>query len=183
MHSVQHSRMARTLIFQQHPDIFYSRFHRQLVKHCKDCIRDGVIPAVRPNGTSDTRWENDPFFMAMLESLVREFGLRVYDYTKIPNRKNVPDWYDLTFSYSGVRGFQPFVQRAIDAGERIAVVFRNRAMVERLLEIGGSFLGLPVVDGDDTDVRFLDPKGVVVALYAKGKARHDKSGFVVDLLV
>jgi hypothetical protein len=41
------------------------------------------------------------------------------------------------------------------------------------------FLGLPVVDGDDTDIRHLDPRGAIVALYAKGKARRDQSGFVV----
>jgi hypothetical protein len=38
------------------------------------------------------------------------------------------------------------------------------------------------VDGDDSDLRFLEPQGVVVALYAKGKARLDTSGFVVGAL-
>jgi hypothetical protein len=38
---------------------------------------------------------------------------------------------------------------------------------------------LPTIDGDRDDMRFLDPKGVVVALYAKGKAKQDQSGFVV----
>ena len=65
------------------------------------------------------------------------------------------------------------------AGERIAVVFRNRATVDAMLAAGETFLGLPVVDGDDSDIRHLDPRGAVVALYAKGKARQDKSGFVV----
>jgi len=36
------------------------------------------------------------------------------------------------------------------------------------------------VDGDDSDIRHIDPQGVVVALYAKGKAKKDTSGFVVD---
>ena len=35
-----------------------------------------------------------------------------------------------------------------------------------------------VVDGNETDLRFLDPKGVIVALTATGKARKDKGGFV-----
>ena len=43
-----------------------------------------------------------------------------------------------------------------------------------------SFRGLPTVDGDKNDLRFLDPKGVAVALYAKGKAKHDTSGFVQE---
>jgi hypothetical protein len=57
-----------------------------------------------------------------------------------------------------------------------AVVFRNRAMVEREL------LKERTIDGDITDMRFLDPQGgYVVALYAKGKAKRDNSGFVVDV--
>jgi hypothetical protein len=54
----------------------------------------------------------------------------------------------------------------------VAVVFHKRE------EIPASFRGWPVVDGDDTDVRHIEPDGVVVALYAKGKAKHDTTGFV-----
>ncbi len=35
--------------------------------------------------------------------------------------------------------------------------------------------------GDKTDLRFTDPKGVIVGLYAKGKAKQDASGFVVRM--
>jgi hypothetical protein len=41
------------------------------------------------------------------------------------------------------------------------------------------YLGRKVIDGDETDLRFLDPKNSIVGLIAKGKARHDQSGFVV----
>jgi hypothetical protein len=54
----------------------------------------------------------------------------------------------------------------------MAVVFRG--------ELPETFRGLPVIDGDKDDLRFLDPKGVVVGLKAKGSAKHDKSGFVID---
>jgi len=39
-------------------------------------------------------------------------------------------------------------------------------------------LGRTVFNGDESDLRFLDPKGVVVRLYAKGKAKKDETGFV-----
>jgi hypothetical protein len=100
-------------------------------------------------------------------------SLKFYDYTKISNRRNIPANYDLTYSYSGVAGYQKYVQIALSAGMRIAAVFRNRA------EIPSSFMGLDVVDGDDSDLRHLDPLGVIVALYAKGKAKRDLSGFVI----
>ena len=41
-----------------------------------------------------------------------------------------------------------------------------------------SYNGRPVFNGDESDLRFLDPKNVVVGLYAKGKAKKDTSGFV-----
>jgi hypothetical protein len=53
------------------------------------------------------------------------------------------------------------------------VVFRNA--------LPATFLGLPVINGDESDIRPYDPRGVVVGLKAKGSAKHDTSGFVVDL--
>lgn len=180
MSSVMCSRVMRTLIVQQYPEVFLKQLRKELVAHCKACARDGVVPAYRPNGTSDIRFERWEAWGKLMRELVADYGLRVYDYTKIPNR-NVPAWYDLTYSYSGSIGYRPFVDRAIANGERLAVVFRTRDMVQRLLDNGGTFNGLKVVDGDDTDVRFYDPKNCVVALYAKGDAKRDQSGFVVDI--
>ena len=59
-----------------------------------------------------------------------------------------------------------------DTGINAAVVFRDK--------LPKTFKGLPVIDGDKDDLRFLDPEGVVVGLKAKGKAKRDKSGFVID---
>ena len=59
---------------------------------------------------------------------------------------------------------------------RIATVFRS------VKHIPDNFLGLPVVSGDNSDIRHLDPQGHIVALYAKGKAKTDKSGFVIDTI-
>jgi hypothetical protein len=63
---------------------------------------------------------------------------------------------------------------ALANGANVAVVFRTSKYPEK-------FLGVPVVDGDENDLRFLDPKNVVVGLYAKGKARKDTSGFVREV--
>jgi hypothetical protein len=56
----------------------------------------------------------------------------------------------------------------------LAVVFRG-TMPEK-------FLGRKVINGDKDDLRFLDPKNVVVGLKAKGKARKDNSGFVIEMV-
>jgi hypothetical protein len=54
------------------------------------------------------------------------------------------------------------------------VVFRAAA------SIPDTFKGMTVVSGDNSDVRHLDDNGVIVGLYAKGAAKRDTTGFVVN---
>lgn len=178
MNSVMLSRLRKTLYFNQHSRAFMLQLAAEIAALEKRAKREKWKLVVRLNGTSDIRWES--IQVNGRANIMEAFpAVQFYDYTKIANRRGVPANYDLTFSYSGVPAYAPFVRQAIANGERIAVVFRNRATVESMLANGESFMGLPVVDGDDSDIRHRDPKGAVVALYAKGKARHDTSGFVV----
>lgn len=178
MSSVMLSRLRKTLYFNQFRELFMAQLAAEIAALAAKADRDGFKLVVRPNGTSDIRFENIPVKGAA--NIMALFpNVQFYDYTKIANRRNIPANYDLTFSYSGVAAYQPFVKKAVANGERIAVVFRSRDIVDAMLANGDTFLGLPVVDGDDSDIRHLDPKGAVVALYAKGKAKHDFSGFVV----
>ena len=178
MNSVMLSRLRKTLFFNQYPELFMQQLHNELIRERAKAKRKGYKLIVRLNGTSDIRWENIAVsgYANIMQALP---DITYYDYTKLANRKNVPANYDLTFSYSGVPAYAPFVQKAVANGERIAVVFRDRAIVERMLANGETFLGLPVIDGDNSDIRHIEPKGVIVALYAKGPARKDQSGFVV----
>jgi hypothetical protein len=128
-----------------------------------------MVPMVRLNGTSDIRWEREA------PEVFAEFpSVQFYDYTKIPTRRDLPANYHLTFSYSGANErYREFWRAAVDAGLNVAVVFRK--------DLPDTFLGLPVVNGDESDIRPYDPTGVIVGLKAKGKAKRDVSGFVVDL--
>ena len=63
---------------------------------------------------------------------------------------------------------------ALKTGANLAVVWRTQDAIPE------TFLGRKVIDGDKDDLRFLDPAECVVALYAKGAAKHDTSGFVID---
>jgi hypothetical protein len=103
--------------------------------------------------------------------------VQFYDYTKIPTRHSVPSNYDLTFSYSGVKTFLAVYEKAKlnPTFKRFAVVF------DKIANIPAKFDSMAVVGGDNNDLRFLDGSGVV-ALYAKGKAKKDTSGFVVRLV-
>ena len=179
MNSVMLSRLRKTLYFNQYREQFMHQLQNELIRERAKAKRRGYKLIVRLNGTSDIRWENVNIGYAYTNIMQALPDIQFYDYTKLANRKHIPANYDLTFSYSGVEAYQPFVAKAVANGERIAVVFRNRAIVNAMLANGDTFLGLPVVDGDDTDIRHLDPKGAIVALYAKGPARRDQSGFVV----
>lgn len=178
MSNVHLGRLRKTLAYMSDRARFMAQIHAELRTLRRTCARKDLDLLVRLNGTSDIRFEAIPV-AGHGNIMLANPDIQFYDYTKLPNRKGIPANYDLTFSYSGMAGFAPHVAVARNAGMRIAVVFRNRATVARMLANGETFQGLPVVDGDDSDIRHLDPMGAVVALYAKGKAKKDTSGFVV----
>jgi hypothetical protein len=133
-----------------------------------------MIPLVRPNGTSDITYEN--LIVLDNKNLFQLFpDVQFYDYTKHPSRKldgKTADNYDLTFSFSAITPKPISIKGLTNPNNsRVAVVFQKKE------DIPKSFRNWTVVDGDDTDVRHIEPKSVVVALYAKGKAKRDFSGF------
>jgi hypothetical protein len=188
--SVKNARIRKTKFFAEDPNTFLNEIALDIYRLENKAKKLQSIPLVRLNGTSDILWEKQSFTLTVetakkidkdpghYENIMSLFShIQFYDYTKIAARENLPFNYDLTFSYSGVHSFQREVQKAIDKGMRIAVVFRNKHTIPN------EFLGMKVVNGDETDLRHLDPNGVVVSLYAKGKAKKDDSGFVVDVAV
>ena len=177
MSNVAQGRLNKSIWFINEQATFMS----QLVDNVKQLInkakKQNKKPLIRLNGTSDIRWENISFTYdgIFYENIFAMFpAVQFYDYTKIANRKDIPANYDLTFSYSGVLAFQPYVNKAVKAGMRVAVVFRSSAIIPT------TFRGMECVNGDNSDIRHLDAQGVVVALYAKGKGKTDTTGFVVD---
>jgi hypothetical protein len=174
--SIQRARIAKTRRFFEDREAFMADIVRSIRSIGKQAVKKGMTPLIRLNGTSDIRWENVPVTLdgVTYDNLMLAFpDLQFYDYTKIANRKNIPSNYDLTFSYSGVSAYQPFVAKAQKSLMRIAVVFRHEK------QIPTSFLGMECIGGDNSDVRHIEPGNVVVALYAKGPAKRDQSGFVV----
>jgi hypothetical protein len=175
--SVQIARIAKTRLFFENREYFMQCVVFSVRALIRKAGRMGLTPLVRLNGTSDIRWETIPVTIDGIEhkNIFEAFPeIQFYDYTKIANRKGIPENYDLTFSYSGVMSYQSYAKQAIDAGMRVAVVFRSFDVIP------SRFIGLPVVPGDNSDIRHLDPQGSIVALYAKGKAKKDTSGFVID---
>lgn len=184
--SIQKARIAKTIRFFEDRDNFMADIVKsihgliKLSRKQRRAKNGRFVKAyqvlVRLNGTSDIRWELIPVTIdgVTYANLMLAFpDIQFYDYSKIVNRRDLPENYDITFSYSGVKAFQPFVSKAQKALMRIAVVFRHAA------DIPKSFIGMECIGGDNSDVRHIEPQNVVVALYAKGPAKRDQSGFVV----
>lgn len=172
MSSVQLGRARKTSWFAQDRAGFMRQLALDIASFAVYCQKKGVKACVRLNGTSDIRWELIPVngYSNIFEA---NPSVQFYDYTKIANRKVKADNYHLTWSYSGAsEAYAKGADIAKANGMNIAVVFRGK-------DYPKEYLGLTTVSGDNDDLRFLDPKGVVVALYAKGKAKKDTSGFVV----
>ena len=173
---IQQARIRKTKLFFENRNEFMALLYADIVKAIKQSAKLGLIPVFRLNGTSDLSWEKYPVKMAgiVYSNIFEAFpNVQFYDYTKVLGRKVVGiNNYNLTFSAAD--GNQIDIIRAKAQGYNIAVVFG----LKKTEPMPDSYLGLPVFNGDESDLRFLDPKQVVVGLYAKGKAKKDTTGFV-----
>lgn len=163
--AVQEARKRKTRFFAQDKAGFLAALQQDIAKAIKHATKKDMIPVFRLNGTSDIAWEK--------HGIIQSFpDVQFYDYTKIPGRKvKHLSNYHLTFSQAD--GNEADVAKAMKNGMNIAVVFRKK--------LPTTYLGRAVIDGDESDLRFLDAENVIVGLKAKGKARKDTSGFVVDV--
>ena len=166
--NVKDARLRKAKLFNENRGEFMAQLIDDINKLKRQAKKKNLQPVVRLNGTSDIEWENIRVGEYTIFDLFPD--LQFYDYTKNPNRKNLPANYDLTFSYSGVESFIKFNRQALSNNMRIATVFKI---------MPSEFLGRQVINGEDSDARFIEDKNLVIGLKAKGKARYDKTGFVV----
>jgi hypothetical protein len=175
---VRNGRINRTRWFFEGRDSFMATIVRDVERLVRKAKREKLIPAVRLNGTSDIAWEKIKVVRHGItyRNLMTAFPeVQHYDYTKIAGRHAavaLPN-YHLTFSLA--EDNDAAARIAIDNGYNVAVVVNTKRSEVKPASWGG----YPAINGDDSDVRFLDAKGGhVVLLTAKGKARYDNSGFV-----
>jgi hypothetical protein len=173
---IQEARKRKTRLFFENRGTFMGRLVADIERAIRQSAKQGLIPVFRLNGTSDLSWEKYPVVRGGIEygNIFLAFSeVQFYDYTKVLGRKvSGISNYHLTFSAAD--GNDSSVVRAINAGMNVAVVFG----VPKTQALPVAYAGRAVFNGDDSDLRFLDPRGVVVGLYAKGKAKKDTSGFV-----
>ena len=170
MSNVQSRRLAKTDRFHNDKNAFLSDLIWSIKRVERAAKREGLTPCIRLNGTSDINWQAIKIDGLTLFEVFPH--IQFYDYTKIPQTSNYKN-YHLTFSYSQAnKQYNKSIAKAIKLGMNIAVVFRD--------VFPKTFLSYNVINGDDSDLRFLDKEKSVIALRAKGKAKKDSSGFVID---
>ena len=170
--AIQKARIRKTKMFYEQRQDFMLALKKDIELAIKQSKKLGLIPVIRLNGTSDLSWEK--YDMIPGQNVFECFpDIQFYDYTKILGRK-VKGIANYNLTFSAADGNDADVYSAISQGYNIATVFG----IKKTLPMPETYMGRPVFNGDESDLRFLDPKGVVVGLYAKGKAKKDTSGFV-----
>ena len=162
---IQKARIRKTQYFFNNRAEFMKDLYADICKGIRLANKLGLEPVFRLNGTSDLSWEK--YEMTEGKNVFDVFaGIQFYDYTKVLGRKvKHIENYHLTFSKAD--GNDSDVAEALMQGMSVVAVY------DKIPE------GVP--SADETDLRFLDPKGIMLGLKAKGRAKKDYSGFVIRL--
>jgi hypothetical protein len=189
--AIQRARIARTRLWAENRYEFMVQLVKEIAAFVKRAERKGLTPCVRLNGTSDILWERqgltgkEPGSWPLPAYTIFDRFPRVqfYDYTKLPGRllqANFPANYHLSLSWSGRNHtYQGHVERIARASGAPLVVVTLRGFAcdhDLLPQVGAHH----IVNGDLNDLRFLDPPHSLVVLRAKGAAKREFNGFVLQ---
>lgn len=179
MSTVISGRTRKTELFLSDSELFLrqldSEIEENLIKN-----KGKFITVVRLNGTSDISWEKYRIFDG--KNIFEKWGdIQFYDYTKNWKRfeNELPKNYHLTFSRSESNHAK--AMELLERGYNVSMVFSK---------LPTSYEGYKVINGDESDLRFLDERGVIVGLRYKkmtGKGGAEKnieairSGFVIEI--
>ena len=172
--NVQNARIEKTRLFFKDKAVFLSQLIKEITAAIKSAEKQNLTAVFRLNLTSDLPWEKIKLNGKSVFDLFPQ--VTFYDYTKSPERMttflagDMPKNYHLTFSKSETNG--AIAESILKSGGNVAMVFRK--------SLPAKWLGVDVINGDETDLRFLDGAGKIVGLVEKGKAKKDESGFVIE---
>jgi len=167
------SRKNKIAYFMRDRQAFLSEACYHISKLKDQALANDLKLAIRLNGSTDIAWEGirDSEGLTIFDHFPT---IQFLDYTKNARRfkRKLPANYHLTFSRSETN--EEACKTLLAQGHNVAVIFAHGLPVKRKL------WGARIIDGDKHDLRFLDPKGVIVGLSPKGhKAKRDMSGFVL----
>ena len=161
---IQKARIRKTQLFFNERDAFMLDLYKDIQKAIKFAERQGLTPVFRLNGTSDLSWEKYTVGTTDMNLFQLFPTVQFYDYTKVLGRK-VAQYKNYHLTFSKADGNDSDVAEALFQGMSVVAVY--------------DAIPAGVPSADETDLRFLDPKGVMLGLKAKGRAKKDYSGFVI----
>jgi hypothetical protein len=172
------SRIKKTKAFYEQRETFMELLIKEIESARQSAKRKNMEFAVRLNGTSDL---SPLLFCYKGKNILEIFpDVQFYDYTKVPTRFNVSDKYsnyDVTFSFDGYNWDE--CEKALARNEKVAVVFEH--------ELPTTYKKYRVINANDSDTRFLDPKGTIMGLhyhptghdYVNGKYIRPNTKFII----
>jgi len=163
---IQKARIRKTNYFFADRDGFMKDLYQDIVKAKRFAEKQGLTPVFRLNGTSDLSWEKYTVGTTDMNIFQLFPTTQFYDYTKVLGRK-VAHLANYHLTFSKADGNDADVARALAQGLSVVAVYDE--------------IPAGVPSADETDLRFLDPRGTMLGLKAKGRAKKDYSGFVIRL--
>lgn len=172
--NVKNARINRTEYYLADKERFCLQLASELVKINKTAKKRGEQVAIRLNGTSDLDFIYLLQKYAQLNPFILE-QLIYYDYTKILGKvKKYKDQSRYILTFSRAEDNHSEAIEALQLGANVSAVF-NGSLPEY-------YEGYKVIDGDESDIVMIYNKGAVLGLKAKGQAKKDNSGFVINTL-
>ena len=167
--AINNARVRKTRAFFEDRQLFMDVLIQEIEKARRLARKKRMKFAVRLNGTSDLSplmFRDERTGKNILDIFPR---VQFYDYTKVSSRFQLAARYknyDLTFSFDGHNWDAS--ERFLRQGGKVAVVFRN----QKRLPV--SFKGWKVVDGNEYDMRYMDPPSSIVGLHYHVTANNYK---------
>jgi hypothetical protein len=164
-------RAKKTRLLIEQPNFFMNWLIAEIKAQKVLAEKDGFYFSIRLNGTSDVDWADIKLNGKNIFEIFPT--IQFYDYTKNHNKfKTYVKNYHLTMSYTG-RNWQ-VCEMLLQQNKNVAVVFD----VKKGKPLPETFNGYKVVDGDITDYRPNDGKGVIVGLRWKVIANKEVNDYV-----
>ena len=171
--NVQTARINKTNFYIYDKEMFVLKLASEIIKETNKAKKNKEKIAFRLNGTSDIDFIYLLQKYAQLNIEDLKENAVFYDYTKILGKvKKYKNYTNYHLTFSRAEDNNSIAEVALNDGANVAIVFRNG--------LPRFWRGYKVIDGDTSDILMIYNKNVILGLKAKGEAKKDKSGFVVD---
>ena len=164
MKGAQAAASRRTILLLLQPLWFTDKLLSEIDAAERKAIKTGIPALFRLNGTSDISWTK--VIDARPDSMFYDYTKNVSILRHAARRAN----YDATYSGSMYsERSRSDLRRAVLRGDRVAVAFNTKGLDSDTLTTGSHY------SFDTTDLRHMDPRGIVGSLTRKGSNKAQRA--------